>query len=96
MKKIIINQKQLSTLVGDIKESEPNKLIKEKLYTIYTLAQKMFGEMDDDEMVEEWMSNKINQCEQDMISIVQTYLHGDDGDLKDEEGLDFDELIIGN
>lgn len=96
MKKILITQKQLSTLVGEIKESDSNKLVKEKLYTIYTLAQKMWEEMGDDETLEDWMENKINQCEQDMISIVQTYLHGEDGDLKGGQKLDFNELIIGN
>jgi len=99
MKKIVISEKQLNQLVGTLNESgKGSSMTKQQLFTIATLAHKMWESMDDDEEIEDWMVSKVAQAEQSIIAVVKTYMYDEFVDNKQMDGmskLDFDDLIIG-
>jgi len=79
-----------------------NIIISEKqLFTIATLAYKMWETMDDNETLEDWEESKIAQCEQSIIAVVKNYMYDelvDDSEINDTGGMDklsYDDLIIG-
>ena len=78
-----------------MEQTEPSDQSKQKLYIIATIAYKMWESMGDDENLEEWMTSKILQIEQSLVSVVKSYMH-DEYDDKGMGKLDNDELIIGN
>jgi hypothetical protein len=99
MKKIVISEKQLSELVGNLKESHKgSNMTKQQLFTIATLAYKMWESMDDEEELEDWMVSKVAQAEQSIIAVVKSFMYDEFVDNKEIDGmgkLDFNELIIG-
>jgi hypothetical protein len=99
MKRIVISEKQLSELVGTLKESDKgSSMTKQQLFTIATLAHKMWESMEDDEEIEDWMVSKVAQAEQSIITVVKSYMYNEFVDEKQTDGmgkLNFDELIIG-
>ena len=102
MKNYILTEEQLSKVVEQIKTTneehkEGSYMAKQQLFTIATLAYKMWENMEDGEQLEDWMESKIAQCEQSIISVVKTFMY--DGKIESEKGmgnLNFDEIIIGN
>jgi hypothetical protein len=104
MKNVIINEKQLNLLVSKLKEDTNethigggSKMAKEQLFTIATLATKMWENLPDDVELEDWQESKIAQCEQSIISVVKSYMYKDvTDDVKAGNKLNFDDLIIGN
>lgn len=99
MRKIVISEKQLGELVGNLKESHKgSSMTKQQLFTIATLAYKMWESMEDEEELEDWMVSKVAQAEQSIIAVVKSFMYDEFVDNKDSDGmgkLDFNELIIG-
>ena len=101
MANIVISEEQMKMLVN-LKNKKPIKedkdgsyMAKQQLFTIATLAYKMWEEMPEDEQLEDWMESKIAQCEQSVIAVVKSYLY-DEMSVKGIDTLNFDDIIIGN
>jgi hypothetical protein len=104
MKHVILTEKQLETLVSQVKtlkedHSEGSYMAKQQLFTIATLAHAMWEKMEDGEQLEDWMESKIAQAEQSIVGVVKTFMYDE---FKDESQsnhgmgkLDYDEIIIG-
>ena len=103
MKKVIISEKQLESLVGTLKNvneehQEGSYMAKQQLYVIATLAMAMWEKMEDGEQLEDWMESKIAQTEQSVISVVKTFMYeefSDENELGGMGKLDFKDLVIG-
>jgi hypothetical protein len=98
MSKIIITQSQLERMVKVLKENqeEGSYMAKQQLFTIATLAYKMWEMMEEGEELEDWMETKIAQSEQSITAVVKSYMYGEVEDrLKGTAGLDLGGLIIG-
>jgi len=97
-KKVLISEKQLEKMVRFLKEEEESGsyMAKQQLYTIATLAQKMWEMMDEGEQLEDWMETKIAQSEQSITSVVKSFIYGEVEDkIKGANDIDFDDLVIG-
>jgi len=102
MRNYILTEEQLSKVVEQIKSTtnEEHKqgsyMAKQQLFTIATLAYKMWENMKEDEQLEDWMESKIAQSESSIISVVKTFMYDE---LTDEnkgmDTLDYNELVIG-
>ena len=103
MKRVIISEKQLESLVGALRNvneehKEGSYMAKQQLYIISTLAMAMWENMEDGEQLEDWMESKIAQTEQSIISVVKTFMYdefADENDLGGMGKLDFKDLVIG-
>jgi len=103
MKRVIISEKQLESLVGALRNvneehKEGSYMAKQQLYVIATLAMAMWENMEDGEQLEDWMESKIAQTEQSIISVVKTFMYdefADENDLGGMDKLDFKDIVIG-
>ena len=103
MRKVIISEKQLESLVGALKNvneehKEGSYMAKSQLYIISTLAMAMWENMEEGEQLDDWMETKIAQCEQSIISVVKTFMYNEleDGEnIGGMDKLDFTDLVIG-
>jgi hypothetical protein len=100
MSKIIITEKQLQRMVKMLKENHEDEqgsyMAKQQLFTIATLAYKMWEMMEEGEQLEDWMESKLAQSEQSVIAVVKSYLYDEVEDtMKGTNGLDMDGLVIG-
>lgn len=97
MKNILISQEQLEKLTNQVKEGhqEGSYMAKKQLFTIATLAYKMWEEMEDGEQLEDWMESKIAQSEQSVVAVAKEYMYKEFTDKGGMDKLGFDELIIG-
>ena len=98
MSKIIITEKQFKEVVKTIKEEEQegSYMAKQQLFTLATLAYKMWELMDEGEQLEDWMESKIAQSEQSITSVVKSFMYDELEDrVKVPHGFDPNELIIG-
>ncbi len=98
MGKIIITEKQLEQMVKTIKENDQDGsyMAKQQLFTIATLAYKMWEMMDDGDELEDWMETKISQSEQSITAVVKSFMYDEVEDrVKGNSGIDLDGLIIG-
>jgi hypothetical protein len=79
MSKIIISEKQLQQMVKLLKENheEGSYMAKQQLFTIATLAYKMWEMMEEGEQLEDWMESKIAQSEQSIIAVVKSFMYDD-------------------
>jgi hypothetical protein len=93
MKKIILTEDQLEMLKQNIKEEKSSYMAKQQLFTIATLAYKMWEQMEDGEMLDDWMESKIAQTDQNITSVVKAYFYDEIED--NMRGVDFDDLVIG-
>ena len=90
MRRVIISEKQLESLVGALRKvneehKEGSYMAKEQLYVIATLAMTMWENMEEGEQLEDWMESKIAQCEQSVISVVKSFMYDEttsDDDLR--------------
>lgn len=102
MRNYILTEEQLSKVVEQIKSTtneehkEGSYMAKQQLFTIATLAYKMWENMKEDEQLEDWMESKIAQSESSIISVVKTFMYDElaDGN-KGMDTLDYNELVIG-
>jgi hypothetical protein len=98
MSKIIITQRQLENMVKVLKENqeEGSYMAKQQLFTIATLAYKMWEMMEEGEQLEDWMETKIAQSEQSISAVVKSFMYDEVEDrMKGTGGIDLDGLIIG-
>jgi hypothetical protein len=98
MGKIIVTEKQLESVVKQLKEQkeEGSYMAKQQLFTIATLAYKMWELMEDGEQLEDWMETKIAQAEQSVTSVVKSFMYDDITDkMNPSNDVNFDEIIIG-
>ena len=98
MSKIIITQRQLENMVKVLKENqeEGSYMAKQQLFTIATLAYKMWEMMEEGEQLEDWMETKIAQSEQSISAVVKSFMYDEVEDrMKCTVGIDLDGLIIG-
>ena len=94
MKKIIITEDQLEMLKNNIQENKGSYMAKQQLFTIATLAWKMWEQLEDGEQLDDWMESKIAQVDQNITSVVKAYFYDEiDDNLKD---MNLDDLVIGN
>ena len=100
MKNILISEKQLADLVGKVKNNvseshEPGSyMAKQQLFTIATLAYKMWELMEEGDQLDDWMESKIAQAEQSVTSVVKAFMYDE---LEDgmNHNVDLDNIIIG-
>jgi hypothetical protein len=97
MKNILISHEQLERLTNQVKETkeEGSYMAKKELFTIATLAYKMWEEMEDGEQIEDWMESKIAQSEQSIVAVAKEYMYNEFNEKGGMDKLGFDELIIG-
>jgi hypothetical protein len=103
MKNVIISEKQLSDLIGQVKNNvnesheQGSYMAKQQLFMLATMAYTMWEKMEDGEQLEDWMESKIAQSEQSILSVVKAFMY--DEFVEDENSgmgkLNFDELVIG-
>ena len=99
MSKLIITEKQLAQLVKRMSESnheEGSYMAKQQLFTIATLAYKMWEIMEEGEQLEDWMESKIAQCDSSITSVVKAYMYDEVAEKqRGMDTLDYDDLLIG-
>ena len=98
MSKIIITEKQLERMVKILKENhdDGSYMAKQQLFTLATLAYKMWEIMEEGEQLEDWMETKIAQAEQSISSVVKSYMYDEvEERMKNNGGIDFDGIVIG-
>lgn len=101
MKNYLISPDQLKRIVDQQMVNESNEegsyMAKQQLFTIATLAYKMWEMMEEGEQLDDWMESKIAQSESSILSVVKSYMYEDVKDKqKGMDTLDYDDLIIGN
>ena len=79
-KEYILSETQLKKIVEMIKSetnegSDGNYMAKQQLFTIATTAYKMWENMEDGEELEDWMTSKIAQTEQGMVSVFKAFMY---------------------
>ena len=71
-------------------------MAKQQLFTLATLAYKMWEIMEEGEELEDWMETKIAQAEQSISSVVKSYMYDEvEERMKNNGGIDFDGIVIG-
>ena len=98
MGRIIITEEQLEEVVKQLKENHEggSYMAKQQLFTIATLAHKMWEMMEEGEQLENWMETKIAQSEQSILAVVKSYMYDEMEDrIKGSRGFNPDDLIIG-
>jgi hypothetical protein len=98
MSKIIITESQFEKIKQTLQENHEggSYMAKQQLFTIATLAHKMWEMMEEGEQLEDWMETKISQSEQSIISVVKSFMYDEMEDRKKGMGgIDLDGLIIG-
>lgn len=89
-KEYIIKETQLKKIVENMKSetnegSDGNYMAKQQLFTIATAAYKMWETMEDGEELEDWMSSKIAQAEQSVVSAFKAYMYDEFEDKRKED-----------
>jgi len=97
MANIVLTERQLKRLKSKLKENHDGSyMAKQQMFTIATLAYKMWEMMDDGEQLDDWMESKIAQAEQSVVAVVKAYMYDEVEDsLGGMEKLDYNDLVIG-
>jgi len=97
MAKIILTEAQLERLKASLTENKDGSyMAKQQLFTIATLAYKMWEMMEDGTQLEDWMESKIAQAEQGVVSAVKAYMYDEvEEELSGMSKLDYSDLVIG-
>jgi hypothetical protein len=97
MANIILTETQLATLKTKLTENRDGSyMAKQQLFTIATLAFKMWEMMDDGEQIEDWMESKIAQTEQSVVAVVKAYMYDEvEEGMSGMDKLDYSDLVIG-
>jgi hypothetical protein len=101
MKNIIVTEEQLAKVIEKIKpikeeQKQGSYMAKQQLFTIATLAYKMWENLEDGEQLDDWMETKISQSESSIVSVVKAYMY--DEFTEKQKGMDtlnYDDLVIG-
>ena len=77
MTKIKITPEQLKRIQESLNTGNPdgNKMTKQQLFTIATLAYKMWEDLSDEDQLDDWMTSKIAQSEQSIIAVTKAYFY---------------------
>ena len=71
-------------------------MAKQQLFTIATLAYKMWEMMEEGEELDDWMVSKIAQCDQSITSVVKAFMYDEVTDTqKGKNDVNYDDLVIG-
>ena len=102
---MLITEEQLAKIIEklsgineqEVEEgSDGNYMTKQQLFSIATLAYKMWEMLEEGEEIEDWMESKIAQCDASITSVVKSFMYDDVTDKdKSNKNLDIDDLIIG-
>jgi hypothetical protein len=108
MAKYIFTEEQIEKIKNQLKETQVNNpgemkegkdgnyMAKQQLFTLATLAMKMWEIMEDEEELDDWMESKIAQAEQSIVSVVKSYMYDETvEDMKGMETMNYNELVIG-
>jgi hypothetical protein len=102
MKNYIVSENQFNKILHLIEDSFGLKNetdvdnIKQKLFTITTLSQKIWEMIDEEEEIDESLLTKLSECESIILDVAKAYLYnGMDGTEKKLKNIDFNDLIIG-
>ena len=98
MSNIVLTESQLSRLKSNMNEGshKGSYMAKQQLFTIATLAYKMWEQMEEGEQLDDWMESKIAQGEQGLVSVVKSFMYDEaEEELQGMEELNYDELVIG-
>jgi hypothetical protein len=105
MKNLVITEEQLKNILNKIaeinesdldKDSDKNYMAKQQLFTIATMAYKMWEMLEEGEVLEDWMESKIAQCDDSITSVVKAFMYGEvEEKQKGMDSLNYDDLIIG-
>ena len=80
-----------------MRATDGSYMAKQQLFTIATLAQKMWEMLDEGEELDDWMESKIAQAEQSVVAVVKAYMYDEVEDsMGGMEKLDYSDLVIGN
>jgi len=77
-KNFMVTESQLKQIVEQLdNQSNPdgNDMAKQQLFTIAVTAYKMWEELNNDDVLEDWMSSKITQSEQSMVSVFKAFMY---------------------
>ena len=86
-KNIIVTEEQLKNIVNRAKQ---------QLFTIATLAYKMWEMLEEGEELDDWMVTKIAQADQSVTSVVKAFMYDEVNDSqKGRNGVNYDDLVIG-
>jgi len=102
MKNYIVSENQFNKILHLIEDSFGLKNetdvdnIKQKLFTITTLSQKIWEIIDEEEEIDESLLTKLSECESIILDVAKAYLYnGMEGTEKKLKNIDFNDLIIG-
>jgi predicted Holliday junction resolvase-like endonuclease len=97
MANIVLTEQQLKRLKSKLKENHDGSyMAKQQMFTIATLAYKMWEMMEDGEQLDDWMESKIAQAEQSVVAVVKAYMYDEvEESLGGMEKLDYSDLVIG-
>jgi hypothetical protein len=98
MANIILTEAQLERLKASLTEGkhDGSYMAKQQLFTIATLAYKMWEMMEDGEQIEDWMESKLAQAEQGVVAVVKAYMYDEvEEELTGMSKLDYSDLVIG-
>ena len=98
MGRIIITEEQLRQIKDSLHESEErgSYMAKQQLFTIATLAHKMWEMIEEGEQLEDWMESKIAQADEMVTAVVKSYMYDEFSDeFKNNKGFNPEDLVIG-
>jgi len=97
MGNIVLTETQIQRLQKKLTEGkEGSKMTKQQLFTIATLAYKMWELLDENEELDDWMDSKIAQAEQSVVAVVKAFMYDEVEDsLGGMDKLNYDDLVIG-
>jgi len=97
MANIVLTETQLKRLQKKLKENHDGSyMAKQQLFTIATVAYKMWEMMEEGEQLDDWMESKIAQAEQSVVAVVKAYMYDEVEDsMGGMEKLDYNDLVIG-
>jgi hypothetical protein len=104
MANIIISEEQLKNLIlkrdknlMEDTQDDDNKMLKQQLFTIATVAKKLHELIEDDQPVEDWVKSKVAVADEIISTVAKNVMYGEAKEkINGMDKLDFDDLIIGN
>ena len=97
MSNIVLTEAQMERLKASLTENKDGSyMAKQQLFTLATLAYKMWEMMDDGERLDDWMESKLAQAESGVVAVVKAYMYDEvEEESKGMEKLDYSDLVIG-
>ena len=71
-------------------------MLKQQLFTIATISQKLFESIEDDQQVEDWVKSKVAVADELISTVAKKVMYNElNNDIKGFDTLNYDDLIIG-